>query len=53
MEKWNNKADSGNVMAYVSSWGEANPGGGQDTIALYLEKSRKEVLHVPRPTLVP
>ena len=31
-------------MAYVSSWGEANPGGGQDEIARYLEKSRKEVL---------
>ena len=44
MEKWNNKADSGNVMAYVSSWGEANPGGGQDEIARYLEKSRKEVV---------
>jgi len=44
MERWNNKADSGNVMAYVSSWGEANPGGGQDEIARYLEKSRKEVV---------
>lgn len=31
-------------MAYVSSWGEANPGGGQDEIARYLEKSRKTVL---------
>ncbi len=31
-------------MAYVSSWGEANPGGGQDNIARYLEKSRKEVV---------
>jgi len=44
MEKWNLKADSGNVLAYVSSWGEANPGGGQDEIARYLEKSRKEVV---------
>ncbi|KAL1528646.1 hypothetical protein AB1Y20_010019 [Prymnesium parvum] len=56
MERWNNKADSGNVMAYVSRraptcshlccvrWGEANPGGGQDEIARYLEKSRKEVV---------
>ena len=25
-------------------WGEANPGGGQDEIARYLEKSRKEVV---------
>jgi hypothetical protein len=44
MEKWNNQADDGNVMAYVSSWGEANPGGGQDEIARYLEKSRKTVI---------
>ena len=35
--------DSGNVMAYVSSWGEANPGGGQSEIERYLKKSRKEV----------
>lgn len=44
MEKWNNQADDGNVMAYVSSWGEANPGGGQDEIARYLEKSRQVVV---------
>lgn len=44
LERWNLKADDGNVMAYVSSWGEANPGGGQDEIARYLEKSRKEVV---------
>ena len=43
MEKWNNKADSGNVMAYVSSWGEANPGGGQDQILKYLKKSKTDV----------
>lgn len=44
MTKWTQKADSGNIMAYVSSWGEANPGGGQDEIARYLEKSRKDVV---------
>ena len=44
MESWNLKADAGNVMAYVSSWGEANPGGGQDEIARYLAKSKKEVV---------
>ena len=27
-----------------AGWGEANPGGGQDEIARYLEKSRKEVV---------
>ncbi len=44
IDRWVEKADEGNVMAYVSSWGEANPGGGQDNIAAYLEKSRKEVV---------
>ena len=44
VDRWAEKADNGNIMAYVSSWGEANPGGGQDEIARYLEKSRKEVL---------
>ena len=43
-EAWNKKADQGNIMAYVSSWGEANPGGGQDVIAEFLEQSRKEVV---------
>ena len=44
IEKWNNKADMGNVMAYVSSWGEANPGGGQSEIDRYLKKSRTNVV---------
>ena len=30
-------------MAYVSSWGEANPGGGQDQILKYLKKSKTDV----------
>merc|ERR1719201_3320233 len=49
MDKWNEKADAGNVMAYVAGWGEANPGGGQDEIARYLEKSRKEVVQSAPP----
>ena len=31
-------------MAYVSSWGEANPGGGQSEINRYLAKSRDNVV---------
>ena len=42
LDRWNEKANAGNVQAYVSSWGEANPGGGQDNIRRYLEKSRLE-----------
>ena len=44
VDRWVEKADDGNVMAYVSSWGEANPGGGQSEVARYLEKSRKGVV---------
>ena len=44
VDRWIEKADDGNVMAYVSSWGEANPGGGKDEVARYLEKSRKGVV---------
>ena len=29
---------------YVSSWGEANPGGGESEVKRYLEKSRKGVV---------
>eukprot|EP00965_Chrysotila_dentata_P192883 6175426-Pleurochrysis_carterae.AAC.3 len=39
--RWMEKADEGNVMAYVSSWGEANPGGGRDNVERYLEKVRR------------
>mmetsp|Transcript_8514 Transcript_8514/g.18556 ORF Transcript_8514/g.18556 Transcript_8514/m.18556 type:complete len:81 (+) Transcript_8514:670-912(+) len=42
--RWMEKADEGNVMAYVSSWGEANPGGGRDNVERYLEKARAEVI---------
>uniref|UniRef100_A0A7S1G1C7 Uncharacterized protein n=1 Tax=Corethron hystrix TaxID=216773 RepID=A0A7S1G1C7_9STRA len=38
------KADEGNGMAFISSWGEANPGGGKDRVALFIERSRKDVV---------
>merc|ERR1712060_588656 len=44
VERWIEKANDGNVMAYVSSWGEANPGGGESEVKRYLEKSRKGVV---------
>ena len=37
------KAEEGKDMAYVSSWGEANPGGGLDVKAAYIERSKKDV----------
>lgn len=36
-------------MAYVSSWGEANPGGGQDEIARYRECALVERTGVQMP----
>jgi hypothetical protein len=31
-------------MAYISSWGESNPGGGKDRVALFIERSKKDVI---------
>jgi hypothetical protein len=44
VERWTEAADAANGMAYVSSWGEANPGGGKDRVALYIQRSRQCVL---------
>jgi len=44
MEKWAEKADEGSGMAYVSSWGEANPGGGKDRVAYFIERSKNDVI---------
>lgn len=44
METWQEKADEGSGMAYVSSWGEANPGGGKDRVAYYIERSKNDVI---------
>lgn len=38
------KAEEGNGMAYISSWGEANPGGGKDRVAMFIERSKKDVI---------
>lgn len=44
VENYREKADQGAMMAYTSSWGEANPNGGQDVIEEYLEKTKDEVV---------
>lgn len=31
-------------MAFVSSWGEANPGGGKDRVDLFLARSKTNVI---------
>merc|ERR1711957_505702 len=44
VERYREKADQGSMMAYTSSWGEANPNGGKDMIEEYLEKTKDEVV---------
>lgn len=43
VEKYREKADQGSMMAYTSSWGEANPNGGKDIIEEYLLDTKMEV----------
>ena len=38
-------SDEGSGLAYISSWGEANPGGGKDRIELFIERSKQDVLN--------
>merc|ERR1719354_726589 len=44
MEKFNEKAEEGNGIAFISSWGEANPGGGKDRIEYFIERSKKNMI---------
>jgi len=44
IEKWVEAAEEGSGMAYISSWGEANPGGGKDRVALFIERAKKNVM---------
>lgn len=43
IDTWIEKAEEGSGMAYISSWGESNPGGGKDRVALFIERSKKDV----------
>jgi len=44
METYVDSSEESNGQAYVSSWGEANPGGGKDNIDRYIEKSKKNLI---------
>ena len=37
------KAEEASNTAFISSWGEANPGGGKDRVEMFIERSRKQV----------
>lgn len=43
VEKYREKADQGSMMAYTSSWGEANPNGGKDMMEEYLASTKADV----------
>jgi hypothetical protein len=44
MEKYAEAAEEASGMAYVSSWGEANPGGGKDRVEFFIERAKKNVI---------
>lgn len=48
VEKYREKADQGAMMAYTSSWGEANPNGGKELIDEYLERTKDEVIETEK-----
>jgi hypothetical protein len=48
VENYKENADNVSMMAYTSSWGEANPNGGKDVIDDYLEKTRQDVVSSER-----
>jgi hypothetical protein len=43
-EDWNSCMAMSNSMAFISQFGEYNPGGGKDEVLKYLEESRKQVI---------
>lgn len=44
IEQFAENAEEASGMAYISSWGEANPGGGKDRVELFIERARKNVI---------
>ena len=43
-EDWNSAVTMSNSMAFISQFGEYNPGGGADSVLKYLNESKKQVL---------
>lgn len=44
IEDWSSASNMSNSMAFISQFGEYNPGGGQDAVLKYLLESKKQVL---------
>lgn len=43
-EDWNSAMNMSNSMAFISQFGEYNPGGGKDEVLKYLNESQKQVV---------
>ena len=41
MELFSEMAEAASNTAFISSWGEANPGGGKDRVDMFIERSKK------------
>lgn len=44
VESFRDKVDNSSMMAYTSSWGEANPNGGKETTDTYLVATQNDVI---------
>ncbi|KAL9191327.1 hypothetical protein ACHAXT_001033 [Thalassiosira profunda] len=44
VEQYREKADQTSLLAYTSSWGEANPNGGKEAVDDYLDKTKEVVM---------
>jgi hypothetical protein len=44
VERYGENAEEASGLAYLSSWGESNPGGGKDRVELFIERARKNVI---------
>jgi hypothetical protein len=44
VEQYREKADQTSLLAFTSSWGEANPNGGKETVDDYLDKTKEVVM---------
>lgn len=44
VDQFAQNAEEASSMAFVSSWGEANPGGGKDRVIVFIERSKKNVI---------
>jgi hypothetical protein len=48
VERYREKADQTAMMAYTSSWGEANPNGGKEVVDEYLLRTKEDVLETEK-----